>query len=117
MAPLRSALGARGCAMAGMESRASSAGGVMTGGAELVRIMPDVARHFWGEPNRRHSSPKELRWGTNGARSVDVGKGTWFDHEAKEGGGVLDLLQRQGVADPWQWLRENGFAEHRDNGA
>ena len=60
---------------------------------------------------------KELRWGTNGARSVDVAKGTWFDHEANEGGGVVDLLKREGVADPWQWLRENGFAEHRDNGA
>ena len=51
--------------------------------AELAQAMPDVARHFWGEPNPRHSSKKELRWGTNGARSVDVGKGTWFDHEAE----------------------------------
>ena len=65
--------------------------------AELARIMPDVARHFWGEPNHHHSNGKELRWGTNGARSVDVGKGTWFDHEAKEGGGVIDLLKREGV--------------------
>ena len=69
--------------------------------AELARVMPDVARHFWGEPNRSPlETATELRWGTNGARSVDVGKGTWFDHEANEGGGVVDLLKREGVADP-----------------
>ena len=77
--------------------------------AELAQAMPDVARHFWGEPNPRHSSKKELRWGTNGARSVDVAKGSWFDHEAGEGGGVLDFLNRERVDDPWEWLREHGY--------
>jgi len=77
--------------------------------AELAQAMPDVARHFWGEPNPRHSSKKELRWGTNGARSVDVAKGSWFDHEAGEGGGVLDFLNRERVGDPWEWLREHGY--------
>ena len=81
----------------------------MTAAAELAQAMPDVARHFWGEPNPRHSSKKELRWGTNGARSVDVAKGTWFDHEAGEGGGVLDFLKRERVGDPWEWLREHGY--------
>ena len=98
MAPRRSALGARGCAMAGMESRAPGAGGVMTV-AELAQAMPDVARHFWGEPNPRHSSKKELRWGTNGARSVDVAKGTWFDHEAERRRRRLDFLKRERVRD------------------
>ena len=50
-----------------------------------------------------------MRWGTNGARSVDVPKGTWFDHEAGEGGGVLDFLNRERVDDPWEWLREHGY--------
>jgi AAA domain len=77
--------------------------------AELAQAMPDVARHFWGEPNPRHSSKKELRWGTNGARSVDVAKGSWFDHEAGEGGGVLDFLNRERVDNPWEWLREHGY--------
>ena len=75
--------------------------------------MPDVARHFWGEPNRRHSSTKELRWGTNGARSVDVAKGTWFDHEAKEGGGVIDFLKREGVREIPQWLKQHGLQRRR----
>ena len=77
--------------------------------AELAEAMPDVARRFWGEPNPRHSSKKELRWGTNGARTVDVPKGTWFDHEAGQGGGVLDFLKRERVGDPWEWLREHGY--------
>ena len=86
-------------------------------GDQLASIMPEVARHFWGEPNPARSTRTELRWGSNGARSVDLAKGAWFDFEANEGGGVLDLLKREHVAEPWQWLRENGFAEHRDNGA
>jgi RecA-family ATPase len=87
--------------------------------AELAQIMPDVARRFWGEPNRRLSNRKELRWGSNGARSVDLEKGAWFDFEANEGGGVLDLLKREQVAEPWQWLREQGYADHtgRANGS
>lgn len=55
-----------------------------------------VAQALWGEPNRRMSTPgKELRYGTNGSRSVDLQKGTWFDHEAEEGGGVLDLIKKE----------------------
>ena len=76
--------------------RVNAAVAAMTA-AELARIMPDVARHFWGEPNPRHSNGKELRWGTNGSRSVDLAKGVWHDHEANEGGGVIDLLKREGV--------------------
>ena len=82
-------------------------------GDQLASIMPEVARHFWGEPNRARSTRTELRWGSNGARSVDLAKGAWFDFEANEGGGVLDLLKREHVAEPWQWLRERGY----DNGA
>jgi hypothetical protein len=76
---------------------------------DLAKIMPDIARRFWGEPNRRHSKNGELRWGTHGARAVSIEKGTWFDHECKEGGGVDDFLLREGVADPSQWLIENGY--------
>ena len=86
-------------------------------GDQLASIMAEVARHFWGESNPARSTGTELRWGSNGARSVDLAKGAWFDFEANEGGGVLDLLKREHVAEPWQWLRENGFAEHPNNGA
>jgi hypothetical protein len=52
-----------------------------------------VARHYWGEPTS--AKRNELRWGTFGSRSVDLRKGTWFDHEAQEGGGVIDLVKRE----------------------
>jgi len=53
-----------------------------------------VARALLGEPNHKLSSKTELRWGNHGSMSVDLNKGTWFDHEAYEGGGVIDLIRR-----------------------
>ena len=38
----------------------------------------------------------QLRFGTHGSLAVEIDgekRGTWFDHETKEGGGVLDLLR------------------------
>ena len=86
-------------------------------GDDLAGIMPDVARQLWGEPNRARSTRTELRWGSNGARSVDLTKGVWFDFEAKEGGGVLDLIKRERTADPWEWLREHGYDNDADRGS
>ena len=36
-----------------------------------------------------------MRFGTHGSKRIDLEKGTWFDHEAKEGGGVLDLIKHE----------------------
>jgi 5S rRNA maturation endonuclease (ribonuclease M5) len=44
------------------------------------------------------------------ALSVDREKGTWFDHENKQGGGVLDLVRRERKCDQRaavEWLKEN----------
>ena len=57
--------------------------------------METVARALLGEPNARLSKPGELRFGNNGSISVDLIKGTFVDHEANEGGGVLDLIERE----------------------
>ena len=51
-----------------------------------------VATHYWGRPTVRRGN--ELRWGTHGSKSLDLKKGTWFDHESNEGGGVIDLVRR-----------------------
>ena len=52
-----------------------------------------LAVHYWGEPNHALSKQgKELRFGTHGSKSVDLVKGTWFDHEADEGGGAASLV-------------------------
>jgi hypothetical protein len=81
-------------------------------GADFAIIMPAVARSIWGEPNARLSTKSELRWGSHGSRCVDIVKGTFFYHEANEGGGVLDLLKREGLGP--EWLREHGYINGED---
>jgi hypothetical protein len=79
---------------------------------DFTPYMGEIAKMAWGEPNRALSSKIELRFGKQGSRSVDLKKGTWFDHEAKEGGGVLDLIARETGRkgqEAIRWLKENGF--------
>lgn len=68
---------------------------------EIIR----VATRLWGEPNRQQSNGHEMRFGTNGSKSLDVDKRTWFDHEAGEGGGWTDLYK----------LAHEPFPHGRDN--
>lgn len=76
-------------------------------------LIEPVARHFWGEPNERLSKANELRFGTNGSRSVDLDKLQWYDHEAQVGGSTLQLVKHvEGLSDrkgQYAWLRSNGF--------
>lgn len=70
--------------------------------------MEAVARRLWGDPNPTFSTKEELRFGKHGSKSVDLRKGTFFDHEAKEGGGVLALIARETAASgasAVEWLR------------
>jgi AAA domain len=81
----------------------------MTDFAELIE---PVARRLLGEPNRNLSNARELRWGTHGSFCVDLQKGVWSDHETGQGGGVLDLIEREtGLkgADRIRWLEREGF--------
>ena len=77
--------------------------------------MPDVARALLGEPNARLSTARELRYGTHGSLAVHVGgehSGTFRDHEADAGGGVLALVVRErggSEREALAWLRESGF--------
>lgn len=67
----------------------------MTERTEFSSLMPEVAKHLLGEPNKSLSKPRELRFGSRGSLAVDIVKGTYFDHENDEGGGVLDLVRRE----------------------
>lgn len=74
-----------------------------------------VALALWGQPNPHKSSKNELRWGSNGARSVDLRTGTWADFSEEHGsinkGDALDLVQREKGMDAKEaiaWLREQG---------
>ena len=79
--------------------------------SELIGAGVKILR---GEPNRSISNAREWRYGTHGSLSVDLDKGTWFDHELGEGGGCIDLILQEvpearengGVA---HWLREQGL--------
>ena len=75
-------------------------------------IAEPVARELLGEPNRIYSGKRELRWGRKGSLVVHVDRGTWHDFEVGEGGGVLDLIQREENTDKAGaivWLQERGY--------
>ena len=81
---------------------------------EYSELIGPVVKILRGEPNVALSSSSELRYGTHGSLSVDLQKGTWFDHELGEGGGCIDFIMQEvpearangGVA---HWLREQGL--------
>lgn len=79
--------------------------------SDLAVHMPAVAQAILGEPNQRLSKKGELRYGNNGSLSVDVDKGTWFDHSESAGGGVLDFIKlhkKLEGAEAFAYLREIG---------
>lgn len=84
-------------------------------GPPLADLMEAVAREILGEPNTALSSKRELRWGTRGSVSVDLEKGVWWDHEAGEGGGVLDMLARweniREAREAFEWMEQKGIRE------
>lgn len=54
-----------------------------------------IAEHYFGAPNIGLSTPgKELRFGNHGSKSVDLVKGTYYDHEENVGGGAVDLIRK-----------------------
>ena len=73
-----------------------------------------VARDLLGEPNKHLSTRDELRFGSQGSMSVDIKKGTFFDHQEGQGGGVLWIIEREtghpiSGGGAVQWLRDNGY--------
>lgn len=83
---------------------------------DLSALIEPVARVLLGEPNGRLSSQSELRFGNHGSMSVDLEKGVWRDHEAGEGGGVLDLIERftkLSGAEAFRWLEDHHIKEDK----
>ena len=52
-----------------------------------------VAKHYLGEPFSK--SDREWRYGNKGSLSINLDNNVWFDHEADEGGGVVDFIRRE----------------------
>ena len=76
-------------------------------GIDFNSLMEPVALRLLGEPAQKHGH--EWRYGNRGSLSIDLAKGHWFDHEANIGGGVFDLINRQGHEQPAAWLRREGL--------
>lgn len=72
---------------------------------DLSQLMPTVAKALFGEPAHTEKQGREWRYRRKGSLSIDVSKGTWFDHEAGKGGGVLDLIRQERSCDTGAALR------------
>src|SRR5262245_19262802 len=70
-------------------------------------LMEPVALRLLREPTQKHAN--EWRYGSRGSLVIDIVNGRWFDHEANKGGGVFDLIRRQGYDQPAAWLRSEGL--------
>lgn len=67
----------------------------LTFDAELSARVPELVVELLGKPSFRVG--QEWRWGRKGSLAVVVGgakAGMWFDHEAGDGGGFVDLVGR-----------------------
>jgi hypothetical protein len=78
---------------------------------DFGECMATVAAALFGKPNPHHSKPGKPRWGSHGSLSINERRGVWYDHEAKEGGGVLDLIEREkglGGREAIEWMKSIG---------
>lgn len=83
----------------------------MSGAADQFgKYIRAVADDLWGKPRGR-GTKTEVRYGEG--RTINPEKGSWWVHGADVGGGVLDLIVREGKAsdrrEAVDWLRDNGF--------
>jgi predicted P-loop ATPase len=84
------------------------------GSGEFIRAMGPVARELLGDPSEENKAKQELRYGTRGSLCIDLSKGTWFDNEAGEGGGLIDFVRQHKSVDKHgalAWLQERGHVE------
>ncbi len=91
-------------------------------GSVFASAIGPVADRLLGERNNRLSTDSEIRYGKHGSMSVDLPTGTYYDHEAKQGGGVLDLISRELHVDhkkALDWLRDQHLIDEpsKTNGA
>ena len=84
---------------------------------DFAVLMRPVAEALLGEPNARLSTAREWRYRTHGSLVVHVDgeySGTFRDHEADAGGGVLALVVRERGGtkrEALAWLRDAGLLD------
>ena len=69
-----------------------------------------IVKKLLGDPNPKLSNEKNIRFGNFGSLTIDIEKGTYFDFEENKGGGLVDLIKREGK-DPKKFLDEIGVNE------
>lgn len=62
---------------------------------DWVSIAQPLALELLGEPSKKSSN--EWRWGRKGSLVLNLESASWYDHEADQGGGLIDLIKRQGL--------------------
>lgn len=81
--------------------------------SEFTQYFSEIVREILGDrPTESKNNGQRLRFGQHGAKSVNLDEGTWYDHEAKAGGGPLDLIThiRGGsISDAIKWLEDTGI--------
>jgi putative DNA primase/helicase len=85
----------------------------------FVQAMGPVARMILGEPSQVIRAKNEIRYGARGSLSISLDKGTWFDNEIGEGGGVIDFVilhKRLNRLDAISWLKTNGHLAEEPQG-
>jgi putative DNA primase/helicase len=81
-----------------------------------------IVRHLLGAPNEELSSKSQWRYGAKGSLAVEIAgddAGAWFDHEAKAGGGLLDLICREkgySNGEAFAWLESELGIKNEDAG-
>jgi hypothetical protein len=86
----------------------------------MTQFMPDpvwptiveLAIERWGAPNETLSKRdgSEVRFGTNGSKSVKPAQNIWRDHEVGEGGGYIDMYHAVRGELPPRSRKANGEA-------
>ena len=90
--------------------------------ADWPALLEPVALAVLGEPSQRLRHGAEWRYRRKGSLAVHVDgerRGTWRDHEAGKGGGVLALVEHvEGIGrqEALDWLRDHGVL-HTDGAA
>ena len=75
---------------------------------QINQNVREIAIRLLGEPNKKLSSNRELRFGSHGSMSVDL-EGKWYDHEEMEGGGMISLIKRFHGENVAEFLRSMGL--------
>jgi len=79
--------------------------------SEYHQYFEAIVTEFLGDSPTERKGEK-LRFGTHGSMAINLGDGTWYDHENEQGGGPLDLIVKYrggSIAEAIAWLERAGI--------